>query len=71
MNGDVIFIWIVLIIEILFLFCIEYNKSWIEFNDIRYIVKDVFLYIYIIIDVIECFFYEYDRWIYRGKIIFI
>lgn len=56
MNGDVIFIWIVLIIEILLLFCVYYNNCWIEFNDIIYIVKDVFLYKFIIFDVIECVF---------------
>lgn len=71
MNGDVIFIWIVLIIEILLLFCIKYNYYWIDLNNIRYIVKDVYLYKFIIIDVIECVFNEYDRWIYIGKIIFI
>lgn len=67
-NGDLIFIWDVLINEIFLRNFILYNNSWINLNDIRYIVKDVFLYKFIvfIIDVLE-----FDFWIYIGNILYL
>lgn len=71
-NGDVIFIWDVLINEIFLRNMILYNNSWINLNDIRYIVKDVFLYKFIVffIDVLG-YFCEYDFWIYIGIILYL
>lgn len=72
-NGDVIFIWDVLINEIFLRNMILYNNSWINLNDIRYIVKDVFLYefIRIIIDVLGYYFCKFDFWIYIGIILYL
>lgn len=72
-NGDVIFIWDVLINEIFLRNFILYNNSWINLNDIRYIVKDVFLYEFIrfIIDLLGYYFCEFDFWIYIGIILYL
>nr|XP_034322758.1 uncharacterized protein LOC117688674 [Crassostrea gigas] len=65
MNGDVTFTWTVSTTETSPLFRIQYNNGWIEINDTRYTVKEVFLYEYITIDVTERLSHEYDRWTYR------
>lgn len=49
---------------------ILYNNSWINLNDIRYNVKDVFLYEFIRIN-IDYNFCKFDFWIYIGIILYL
>lgn len=71
MNGDVTFTWTVSTTETSPLFRIQYNYYWIDLNNTRYTVKDVYLYKSITIDVTERVSNEYARWTYTGKTIFI
>ncbi|XP_052696276.1 uncharacterized protein LOC128174890 [Crassostrea angulata] len=69
MNGDVTFIWTVSTNETSPLFRIKYNYYWIDLNNTRYTVKDVYLYTSITIDVTERVSNEYARWTYTvGKV---